>query len=140
MDADRVYLHAARIVGYGGCSPIAYFDAAKKLPNYDKRKFERAMEELTSWKARQPPTLRLELTAQARKIVRPILGPPPEDPEYRVWWRRRHVSVLAMREEGRKVEWAEEPPVPLAEPKKAPPKKPASKAAPKKPAKKRARQ
>ena len=140
-DADRVDLHAARIVGYGGCSPIAYYDAARKLPNYDHRKYERAVEELTSYGQRIVPVPRLVFTRQARKIVRPILGPPPEDPEYRVWWRRRHVSVLAMREDGQEVLWADEPPAPLQtkkEPEK-PKKKPTGKAPPKEPAKKRAK-
>ena len=88
MGQDRVYLHAARIIGYAGCSGFEFYDAAKLLPNYDQRKFERAMEDLTSWKARQPPTLRYEFTAEARKVVKVLLGPPPESPEFSEYWSR----------------------------------------------------
>jgi hypothetical protein len=88
MGSDRVYLHAARIIGYRGCSPCEFYDAAKLLPNYDQRKFERAMEDLTIWKARQPPTLRYEFTAEARKVVKALLGPPPESPEFSEYWSR----------------------------------------------------
>ena len=53
-------------------------------------------------------------------MLRVILGPAPDSPEYADWWRNRLVSVRMMREAGRTVLWAEEPPVPISgeEPKK----------------------
>ena len=87
-ESDRVYLHAARIIGYAGCSPTAFWDAAKLLPNYDKRKYEAAMEDLTSWNSRQPPSLRYELNATARKCVRALLGLPPGAPDFDQYWSR----------------------------------------------------
>lgn len=72
--------------------------------------------------------------ANAKKILRIIIGPAPDDPEYEMWWRGRLISVRQMREQGQPVEWAAEPPVPLPEdkPAKEPPEqkptKPARKA------------
>lgn len=85
---DSAHFHAARIIHYAGCSPSEFFDAAKKIPGYDKYRFENAVNDLTSWKARQPPTLRYEFTPQARKVVKALLGPPPESPEYEAYWSR----------------------------------------------------
>jgi len=83
---DGSHLHAARIIGYAGCTPFAFWDAAKLLPTYDKRKFEDAMCDLTSYHKRNGSDPRYELTAEARKAVRALLGPPPEDPEFAAYW------------------------------------------------------
>jgi hypothetical protein len=76
-------------------------------------------------------------SAIAKKILRVILGPAPEDPEYATWWRGRLISVGQMKRDGQPVEWAEAPPVPL-EPQEAPeaekPAKPRKWAARRKPA------
>ena len=89
MSADRVHLHAARIIGYAGASPFQFWDAAKLLPNYDMRKFEDAMCDLTSYHKRNGPDPRYEFTAEARKAVRALLGPPPESPEYEAYWSKQ---------------------------------------------------
>jgi len=109
---DRVYLHAAVIIGHLGCSPFAFYDAAKKLPNYDE--YKRAMEDMTIYSLRESPNPRCELRADAKKAARILIGPPPGDPEYAVWWKARLISVQQMKAEGKPVEWAAEPPVPLA--------------------------
>ena len=88
MSGDRVHLHAARIIGYGGCSPFAFWDLAKLLPTYDKRTFEVAMEDLTSYHKRAGSDPRYEFNAEARKAVRALLGPPPDDPGYDAYWAR----------------------------------------------------
>ena len=124
MSADRVHLHAARIIGYAGCSPFAYYDAAKLLPNYDQRKYEAALCDLTSHHKRNGPDPRYEFTAEARKAVRALLGPPPESPEFEQYW-AREVFQPGMSEP-----WI--PPDQTPEQPKAEPKKPARKASPKK--------
>ena len=122
MSADRVHLHASRIIGYAGCSPFAYYDAAKLLPDYDKRKFEDAMCDLTSYHKRSGSAPRYEFTPEARKAVRALLGPPPDSPEYEAYW-SREVFQPGMTE----------PHVPKAKVEPAKPtKKPARKATPKK--------
>ena len=83
---DGVHLHAARIIGYAGCTPFAFYDAAKLLPIYDQRKFQIAMEDLTSYHKRTGSDPRYELNAEARKAVKALLGPPPESPEFAEYW------------------------------------------------------
>jgi hypothetical protein len=141
MREDRLHLAVAKIIGHAGCSIGEFWDKAKKLPNYDKYKVENVVGDLTVWSLRQPPQLKLELTATALKILHPLLGPPPGDPTYAGWWTVRLVSVAEMRERGEKVTHAEHPPVPipgLTEPhvpgKTKPKEKPTQKAG-KKPAK-----
>jgi hypothetical protein len=85
---DGVHLHAARIIGYAGCTPFGFYDAAKLLPNYDQRKFQLAMEDLTSYHKRTGSDPRYEFNAEARKAVRALLGPPPDDPSYEQYWSR----------------------------------------------------
>src|SRR5450631_3628682 len=85
---DGVHLHAARIIGYAGCTPFAFYDAAKQLPNYDQRKFQLAMEDLTSYHKRTGSDPRYEFNAEAHKAVRALLGPPPDDPTYEAYWSR----------------------------------------------------
>ena len=123
MSADRVHLHPARIIGYAGCSPLAYYDAAKLLPDYDQRKFQLAMEDLTSYHKRSGSAPRYEFTAEARKVVRALLGPPPDSPEFEQYW-SREVFQPGMTE----------PYIPKAKAEKPakPPKKLARKATPKK--------
>ena len=86
MGQDRVYMHAARIIGYAGCSGFEFYDAAKLLPNYDQRKYQCAMEDLTSYHKRNGSDPRYELNAEARKAVKALLGPPPESPEFAEYW------------------------------------------------------
>ena len=122
MSADRVHLHAARIIGYAGCSPTAYYDAAKLLPNYEQRKYEAALCDLTSYHKRSGSDPRYEFTAETRKAVRALLGPPPESPEYESYW-AREVFQPGMTE----------PYIPKAKVEPAEPtKKPTKKATPKK--------
>lgn len=109
----RVYLHAGCIIGHLGCSPFEFFDAAKKLPDYDQYLYENAVRDLTVYAKREASPPRYELTVQAQKVLRVILGPPPDHLEYVKWWHGRLVSVQADRERGLPVEWATEPPVPL---------------------------
>ena len=119
---DSAHLHAARIIGYAGCTPFAFWDAAKLLPHYDQRKFNDAMLDLTRYHKREGSDPRYELTAEARKAVRALLGPPPEDPSYAAYWSRT-VFQPGMKE----------PHVPKAKkPSKGPKKESVRKAAPKK--------
>jgi hypothetical protein len=127
----KVYLHAGRIIGYAGCGGFAFYDAAKLLPNYDKLRYENAVRDLTVYAPRERGDY--ELTAHAKKVLRVILGPAPDDPEYVTWWRGRMISVRMMRDEGTEPEFAAEPPVPLPEEPAAEPPQPK-----KKPARKRA--
>jgi hypothetical protein len=110
---SRTYLNAGKIIGHLGCSASAFFDAAKLLPDYDKYRYENAVRDLTAYAKREQG--RYELHASAKKILRVILGPAPEDPEYATWWRGRLISVEQMKRDGQPVEWAEAPPVPLPE-------------------------
>jgi hypothetical protein len=113
MREDGVYAAAARIIGYLGCSPFEFYDAAKLLPNYDKYKFENAVRDLTVYTMREGPNPRYELHKTARKACRVIFGCPPEDPDYKRWWESRLISVRMMREAGEAVTHAAEPPVPF---------------------------
>ena len=123
-------------IGHLGVNGFGFYDAAKKLPGYDKLKYENAVRDLTTYAKREQG--QYELTAQARKVLRPVIGPAPDAADYESWWRGRLVSVRMMRDEGVKVEWATEPPVPLAGEKTArPAKKPARKEPKKKPARKK---
>jgi hypothetical protein len=92
MDDDGAYREAAKLIGYAGTTPTEFYDKAKKLPNYDKYRFENAVRDLTVYKLREPPTLRYELTPNARKICRVLLGCPPDDPDYKKWWTLRLIS------------------------------------------------
>jgi hypothetical protein len=133
---SKVYLNAGKVIGHLGCSAFAFFDAAKLLPDYDKLRYENAVRDLAVWEKRERGEYELHKTA--KKVLRTILGPAPDDPEYRRWWELRLISVRQMREAGQEVEWAEALPA-LLEPQdapEAPEKKPAR---PKKPAAKKAR-
>jgi hypothetical protein len=107
----RVYINAGKLIGHLGCSAFAFFDAAKLLPDYDKFRYENAVRDLTVYAKREQG--QYELHASAKKILRIVLGPAPDDPEYAPWWRGRLISVEQMKRDGQPVEWAETPPVPL---------------------------
>jgi len=113
MRPDRIYMTVGQIVGHLGCDVGHFWDRAAKLPNFEKWRFESAVHELTRFDLRQPPTLRMELYPHAKKVLRLILGPAPDDPDYAAWWRARLISVRQMREEGIEPQWAAAPPVPL---------------------------
>jgi hypothetical protein len=133
-DRGPVYQNAGKIIGHLGCSAVEFFDRAKKLPGYDKLWYENAARDLTVYEKREKG--QYELHAAAKRVLRVLLGPAPDDPEYATWWRLRLVSVEQMKRDGLPVLWAEAPPVPLPDEK---PKAPATKAAPKKsPRKKKA--
>src|SRR5262249_26617103 len=134
--SSRVYLNAGKIIGHLGCTPAQFLAAAEKLPGYEKFRYENVARDLTVWERREQQG-RYELHATAKKVLRIIMGPAPDDPEYVKWWRGRLVSVEQMRRDGQAVEWAEAPPVPLPEEKPAKQEKPAK--AKKPPAKKPAR-
>src|SRR5262245_47670017 len=107
----KAYINAGRIIGHLGCSAFAFYDAAKLQPGYDKHQYETAVRDLTVWAKREQGPYELHPTA--RKVLRIIIGPAPEEPEYRRWWELRLISVRQMKEHRQPVEWAEEPPVPL---------------------------
>ena len=125
MESDRVYLHAARIIGYAGCTPFEFYDAAKLLPNYDQRKYQLAMEDLTSYHKRTGADPRYEFNAEARKAVRALLGPTPESPEYSAYWSGQ------VHQPGMAEPW-NPPAKPEEQPKESPKQKPARKRASKK--------
>lgn len=128
---SRTYINAGKIIGHLGCGAFAFWDAAKLLPDYDKYRYENAVRDLTVWSKREQG--QYELTLTAKKVLRIIIGPAPDDPEYRKWWEGRLISVRDMKERGLLVEWAEAPPVPLE-----PVPEQVVKEEPKKPARKRA--
>jgi hypothetical protein len=106
-----VYLNAGKIINHLGCRATEFYDEAKLLPGYDKLRYENAVRDLTVYSKREQG--QYELHPSARKILRIIIGPAPDDPEYRAWWEARFVSVRQMKKAGQPVEWAEAPPVPL---------------------------
>jgi hypothetical protein len=112
-EEDRVYLHAAVIIGGNGIDPFGFYDTAKKLPNYVQYKYENAVPDLTVYSTREGAIPRYELHAAAKKAARLLLGPEPTDPSYSAWWRSRLISVKQMCDEGVEPSWATEPPVPL---------------------------
>lgn len=116
-----VYLNAGKIIGHLGCSAAEFLEKAKALPGYEAFRYDMAVRHLCDWQKREKG--RYELHAQAKKTLRIILGPSPDDPEYEAWWRGRLISVRLEKEAGRTVSWAEEPPVPLKEEEEPPKKK-----------------
>src|SRR4051794_41096580 len=79
------YWQAARIIGYGGCSPFEFWDAAKLLPNYHQGKFQTAMYDLTRADKREASPPCYEFPAPVRGYVWMLLGPPPETEDQ--FWR-----------------------------------------------------
>jgi hypothetical protein len=107
--ANPVYAAAARIIGYGGCSPFEFWDAAKLLPIYNQPRFMTAVYDLTRTDRREASPSRYELNGPAREACWMLLGPPPEK-EDQFW---RHPDGTP-RERPKKEEPREEAP---AEPK-----------------------
>src|SRR5689334_6002413 len=73
------YWQVTRIIGYAGCTPSDFWDAAKKLPRFAQHKFESALYELTRWDKREASPPRYELRDDVRRFCWQLLGPPPED-------------------------------------------------------------
>src|SRR4051812_4963937 len=130
---SRVYLNVGKLVGHLGSGGFAFWDAAKLLPGYDKLRYDNALRDLTIYEKRERGEY--ELHASAKKILRVILGPAPDDPEYVSWWRGRLISVEQMRRDGEAGEWGGAPPLPPPAGKPAP-EKPAEEPVKKKPARK----
>lgn len=124
LEGNRVYINAGLIIGHLGTTPIAFYDAAKLLPDWNKLLYENAARDLTLFHFREPPHLKYVLTDYAKKALRIVIGPSPDDPCYRAWWVSRLISVRLEREAGRAVTFATVPPVPLDPPlEEVPPKK-----------------
>ena len=83
--AIPTYTAAARIIGYGGCTPFEFWDAAKLLLCYNQARFQAAMLDLTRMDRREASPPRYELTAPARDACWMLLGPPPEKEDQ--FWR-----------------------------------------------------
>jgi hypothetical protein len=49
----RLYINAGKIIGHLGCGALAFFDAAKLLPDFDKYRYETAVRDLTVWARRE---------------------------------------------------------------------------------------
>jgi hypothetical protein len=128
--SGRVYRDAGKIIGHLGCGGMEFFDKAKLLPRYDKFSFENAVRDLTVYTKREKGEY--ELHATAKKILKVILGPSPDSPDYASWWKSRLISVEQMKDAGQPVEWAKSPPVPLEPEVKEEPKKKPKKAVAKK--------
>lgn len=125
---SKAYVTVGKLIGHQGSGAFAFWDAAKLEPGYDKLWFENALRDLSVYQKREQGQYELHLAA--KKVLRVIIGPAPDDPEYATWWRARLVSVRKMREEGQPVEWAECPPVALGEAaEEKPPRKPRKKQA-----------
>jgi hypothetical protein len=112
---SRIYLNAGKIIGHLGVSKSVFEEAAKLLLDYDKYRYENAVRDLTVYSKGEQDG-RYELRPTAKKILRIIIGPSLDAPDYASWWRGRLISVQRMKEAGQPVEWAERPPVPLVEP------------------------
>src|SRR5258708_836874 len=99
----RIYINAGKIIGHLGCGAFEFWDQAKLRPGYDKYRYENALRDLTVYSKREQG--QYELTPTAKKVLRPTIGPAPDDPDYRRWWEARLVSVRQMKEQGQPVEW-----------------------------------
>jgi hypothetical protein len=91
---ERALSEAARIIGYGGVEPFAFWDQAKALkievdgktvpfigderPSRTKQEVLMAVYDLTRADRREASPPRYELTAPVRKACFGLLGPPPE--------------------------------------------------------------
>lgn len=113
MSDDKVYLRAAVIIGHLGIAPFDFFDRVKKLPGYSQYRYENAVRDMTVHAKLEGSPPWYELTGEAKKAARILIGPAPDAPDYVSWWVGRMISVRQMREQGQTVEWATEPPVPL---------------------------
>src|SRR5262249_23086385 len=93
---ERPLYEAARIIGYGGVEPFAFWDQAKALkievdgnmvpligderPSRTKQEVLMAVYDLTRADKREGSPPRYELTAEARKASFQLLGAPPDHP------------------------------------------------------------
>jgi hypothetical protein len=78
---ERPLYEAARIIGYAGIEPFAFWDRAKELglvEEIGKQKLLNAVYDLTRADRRETSPPRYELTAPARKACFQLLGAPPE--------------------------------------------------------------
>jgi hypothetical protein len=91
---ERALSEAARIIGYGGVEPFAFWDQAKALkievdgkavpflgderPSRTKQEVLNAVYDLTRADRREASPPHYELTAEARKACFGLLGAPPE--------------------------------------------------------------
>jgi hypothetical protein len=76
-----VLYEAARIIGYDGCAPFDFWDAAKKLGIPQQKLFD-AVYELTRTDRREASPPRYELREDVKQLCWQLLGPPPGHPEY----------------------------------------------------------
>ena len=107
----NTYIAVGRIIAHRVLGAFEFWDLAKLEPGYDKLRFDDALRDLTVWEKRERGSY--ELLPRAKKVLRIIIGPAPDDAEYGPWWKSRLVSVAKMRDEGQEVRWADNPPVPL---------------------------
>ena len=61
------YAEAARIIGYGGCTPFEFYDPAKELPDFDQMKFQAAVHKLARYTHRDASPSRCAFTDEAWK-------------------------------------------------------------------------
>ena len=109
-----MYVNAGKIIGYLGRNAMAFYDEAKKMPDYDKYKYETAVRDLCVYTKREQG--QYELTSVAKKVLKVVLGPAPDAPDYRRYWESRFISLKDMKERGLTPMAAEVPPVPLDPP------------------------
>jgi hypothetical protein len=78
--SDPAYIQTAHIIGYGGCGPFEFWDAAKHLPCDHQGEFRDAMFDLTRTDRREASPPRYELREDVKKLCWQLLGPPPGHP------------------------------------------------------------
>ncbi len=81
---EPAFYEAARIIGYAGIEPFAFWDKAKELgliEQLGKAQLQQAVEKLTLWNKREQSPPRYEFTREARKWMFQLLGPAPEHPD-----------------------------------------------------------
>jgi hypothetical protein len=75
----EVYAETARIIGYAGTEPLAFWEAARGLADkHGKQKVLNAVYDLTRADRREASPPRYELNGPAREWCWQLLGPPPE--------------------------------------------------------------
>jgi hypothetical protein len=76
---ERPLYEAARLIGYAGCEPSAFWEQAKQL-DISQEKLLNAVYHLTRADRREAPMPRYELRADVRQKCFQLLGPAPEHP------------------------------------------------------------
>jgi hypothetical protein len=109
---DPTYRDVAVLIGHAGISRKDFWHRAAKAPGFSKWKYETAVGHLTGLRPDAEDNDVYQLTGGARAACRLLLGPPPDDPEYRRWWGARLVSVREMQAAGVEPTHAAAPPVP----------------------------